>query len=73
MIRLIPNGRARVFKTSMVCGKQASDTKKSFASAFCFCLLLEWKSISIASAAAAASSNNDAFAIGKPVRSETMV
>ena len=64
-----PIGSARPFTTSIVCGWQSAATRKRSAPFF---LLTRW-SIAIASAAAVASSSSEAFATGRPVRSETAV
>ena len=69
IFKVIPKGSARVFKTSIVCGWQLSETRNTRFSLF-FVVL---KNISIASAAAVASSKSDAFAIGSPVISDTIV
>ncbi len=60
----IPNGAARVFSTSMVCGWQSCATKNDCA--FPGCTL--WNMV-IASAAAVPSSSSEALATGRPVRS----
>ena len=70
----MPSGFARVRTTSIVCGWHVSDTRNvppgasSFSSAGASAC-----SMCIASAAAVASSSSDAFAIGRPVRSATIV
>ena len=70
---LIFSGSARPRSTSIVCGKQRSDTMNTLSSpdgAFRACS--RWN-IVIASAAAVASSSRDAVAISIPVRSRTTV
>ena len=69
IFKVMPRGSARVFNTSIVCGWQFSETRNTPFSLF-FVVL---KNISIASAVAVASSNRDAFAIGSPVISDTIV
>jgi hypothetical protein len=58
---------ARVFTTSMVCGKQAASTKK----ALDFDLEAR-RAMVMASAAAVASSSSEALASSRPVRSITI-
>ena len=67
----MPSGAARPRTTSMVCGRQRSETTNRFAPP-------DWRdrmrwSIVIASAAAVASSSREAFATSMPVRSSTIV
>ncbi len=64
----MPIAAARVCTTAMVCGRAlASSTNGPEA------LLLARRTRVIASAAAVPSSSRDAFAVGNPVRSPTMV
>jgi hypothetical protein len=65
----IPSGRARVSTTSIVCGWQSSATRNLRAAGF----FRTSYARCIASAAAVASSRSEAFAIGRPVRSSTIV
>ena len=64
----MPMASARVCTTAMVCGRQASETKKR---SLPF-LAMPWL-MCMASAAAVASSSSDALAQLSPVRSITMV
>ncbi len=64
----MPSGSARVRSTSRVCGRVSASTTNR--------VLLDRparRSIVMASAAAVASSSRDAFATGRPVRSDTAV
>ena len=66
---LIPRAWARVCKTAIVWGWQASSTKKVAPSP----LRLTLSVMAMASAAAVPSSRRDALAISRPVRSDTAV
>ncbi len=64
----MPSGSARVSITPIVCGNASASTMKRFEAAF-----EARRATVIASAAAVASSSSDAFATGRPVRSEIIV
>ena len=66
-------GVALVIKISFVCANTFSSTKNFGAVMWSVFLFLWLKSMAIPSAAAVPSSNKLAFAIGKPVRSATIV
>ena len=64
----MPIGSARVRRIASVCGKTSSSTRKRLDSAFD-----DRRATAMASAAAVASSSSEAFATGRPVRSQTIV
>ena len=66
---VMPIAAARVRMTAMVCGRQSSSTTKRVEVLARFAR----RTSVIASAAAVASSSSEAFAVGRPHRSPTMV
>ena len=69
---LMPSGSARLRSTSIVCGKQRSETRNVPCASPSFLPCTRCSSV-IASPAAVPSSSSDALATAIPVRSETIV